>query len=266
MARNTTRRGRMIPALVACFYIGIVVGWLLRDAGRIRQAADPTTTSAAGTNGPDERIESADPREPNRLRPDVARATTGSELAVTDRDRVAGPGAGVVPTTGPSADNGSIAVRADPIPELRRRGLRLPIDDARIEAMKGDFTERRGGGARGHEAVDILADRNTPVRAIEDGTIARLFVSKLGGLTIYQFDPTGRFNYYYAHLERYANGLREGQRVSAGDVIGYVGTSGNAPKNTPHLHFAISELGPDKRWWEGRPLDPYLVYKTTSLN
>jgi murein DD-endopeptidase MepM/ murein hydrolase activator NlpD len=95
---------------------------------------------------------------------------------------------------------------------------------------------------------------------VESGTIAKLFVSKAGGNTIYQFDPTGRFCYYYAHLERYADGLREGQRISRGDVIGYVGTSGNAPRNTPHLHFAISELTVDRRWWQGRTIDPYLVF------
>ncbi len=79
--------------------------------------------------------------------------------------------------------------------------------------MEGGFEERRDGGGRGHEAVDILAPRNTPVRAVDDGTIAKLFNSKAGGITLYQFDPTGRFCYYYAHLERYADGVKEGQRV-----------------------------------------------------
>jgi hypothetical protein len=117
---------------------------------------------------------------------------------------------------------------ADAVSELRGRALRLPIDGARVEAMKGGFAERRDAGGRSHEAVDILAPRNTPIHAVENGTIAKLFMSKAGGLTIYQFDPTERFCYYYAHLERYAAGLRDGQKVSRGDVIGYVGTSGNA--------------------------------------
>ena len=103
---------------------------------------------------------------------------------------------------------------------LRNRGLRLPLDDADVEAMKGGFEERRDGGGRGHEAVDILAPRNTPVRAVDDGTIAKLFNSKAGGITLYQFDPSGRFCYYYAHLERYAEGVKEGQRVARGQVIG----------------------------------------------
>lgn len=92
------------------------------------------------------------------------------------------------------------------------------------------------------------------------GTIAKLFDSKAGGTTIYQYDPSGCFCYSYAHLERYAPGLREGQRVSRGDVIGHVGTSGNAPANTPHLHFAVFELEADRRWWKGRAI-PYLIFR-----
>ena len=104
-------------------------------------------------------------------------------------------------------------------------------------------------------------DRGTPVRAVEDGRIARLFNSKAGGITIYQFDPSEQYCYYYAHLDRYAEGLRENDRVSRGQVIGYVGTTGNAPKDTPHLHFAIFRLNSEKRWWEGTPLDPYPILR-----
>ena len=99
------------------------------------------------------------------------------------------------------------------------------------------------------------------MRAVEDGTIARLFYSKAGGITVYQFDPTSNFCYYYAHLERYAEGLREGEAVRRGQIIGYVGTSGNAPKTTPHLHFAIFRLTEARHWWEGTPIDPYDVFR-----
>lgn len=137
--------------------------------------------------------------------------------------------------------------------------IRMPIDGEDIESFKGGFAERRSD--RPHEAVDMLAPRNTPVHAVENGTIAKLFTSKAGGLTVYQFDPGGRLCYYYAHLDRYADGLQDGQAVSQGDVIGYVGTTGNAPPDTPHLHFAVFELNADKHWWQGRPLDPYVVFK-----
>ncbi|MGH9139527.1 MAG: M23 family metallopeptidase [Vicinamibacterales bacterium] len=147
---------------------------------------------------------------------------------------------------------------------MSRARLRMPIDGADVESLKGGFSETRGGN-RAHEAVDMLAPRNTPVHAVEDGTIAKLFTSKAGGLTVYQFDPSGRYCYYYAHLQRYAHGLADGQRVSQNDVIGYVGTTGNAPPNTPHLHFAIFELNADKHWWQGKALDPYQVFKDRGL-
>ena len=149
---------------------------------------------------------------------------------------------------------------ASSIEALAGKNLRLPIDGTDITAWKGQFGDERERGRRAHEAVDILVPRGTPVHAVEDGTIEKLFLSRQGGITVYQFDPSKRFCYYYAHLERYAPGLREEQAVSRGDVIGYVGTTGNAPPNTPHLHFAIFELTPDRHWWQGKPIDPWLVF------
>ena len=142
------------------------------------------------------------------------------------------------------------------LPEGR---IRMPVDGVELEALKDGFEERRGG--RRHEAVDILAPRNTPVLAVQSGAIAKLFESKAGGHTIYQFDPSGHLAYYYAHLEKYADGLHEGQAVAQGDVIGYIGTSGNAPPETPHLHFAVFELDETRRWWKGKAIDPYWVFK-----
>ena len=141
----------------------------------------------------------------------------------------------------------------------RRNHLQLPIDGVEPESLKGGFAEARTGHP--HEAVDILAPRNTPVHAVEDGSVAKLFVSRLGGNTIYEFDPAGQYAYYYAHLERYATGIREGDPIKKGQVIGYVGTSGNAPPNTPHLHFAVFELGPERRWWKGKAIDPYVLFR-----
>jgi lipoprotein-anchoring transpeptidase ErfK/SrfK len=147
------------------------------------------------------------------------------------------------------------------IEALRAQHLRVPIDGANVDAFKGQFASPRGEGERPHEAVDILAPRGTPVHAANDGSIAKLFFSKGGGgITIYEFDPSRRFCYYYAHLDGYADGLREGEPVRRGDVIGFVGTTGNAPPNTPHLHFAIFELNAQRQWWNGRPIDPYLAF------
>jgi murein DD-endopeptidase MepM/ murein hydrolase activator NlpD len=95
------------------------------------------------------------------------------------------------------------------------------------------------------------------VLAAADGKVVKLFNSKPGGLTLYEFDPSGTYAYYYAHLDRYADGVKEGNEVKRGDLIGYVGTTGNASPDAPHLHFAVVELTPEKQWWRGRPLNPY---------
>lgn len=143
-------------------------------------------------------------------------------------------------------------------PDLRQRNLVLPVQGITPEKLQNTYDDARSGG-RVHQAIDILAPRNTPVLAVEDGRVAKLFTSKQGGLTIYQFDPTEAYAYYYAHLEHYADGVKEGVMLRRGQVIGYVGTSGNAPPETPHLHFAIFRLTPEKRWWEGDPLNPFAI-------
>lgn len=135
------------------------------------------------------------------------------------------------------------------------RGLGMPIAGLTGKDLRDSFTERRGGHR--HEAIDILEPRGTPVVAVDDGVVRRIFESVPGGHTVYQFNRDATLCYYYAHLDGYARGLREGQVLRRGDLIGYVGTSGNAPPNTPHLHFAVSRLGADKHWWEGVPIDPY---------
>jgi peptidoglycan LD-endopeptidase LytH len=141
---------------------------------------------------------------------------------------------------------------------LQRRELAFPVQGFDYKTLRDDFAEMRGD--RVHEAIDILAPRGTPVLAVDDGTIVKLFNSVRGGLTVYHFDPSGEYCYYYAHLDAYAPGLREGQPIRKGERIGDVGTSGNAPPNTPHLHFTIFKLGPEKRWWEGTPVNPFPLW------
>lgn len=152
------------------------------------------------------------------------------------------------------------AGRGDALADLRERQLVVPVQGIDRSKLMQTFDDPRSG-ARRHQAIDILAPRHTPVLAVEDGTIARMFMSRAGGITLYQYDPGQQYVYYYAHLERYAEGLEEGSRLRRGQVIGYVGTSGNAPPNTPHLHFAIFETTEPKRWWDGLAIDPYLVLR-----
>lgn len=132
--------------------------------------------------------------------------------------------------------------------------LAMPLAGIDPASLKSTFFEVHSGHR--HEALDIMAPRGTPVLAVAHGAVAKLFTSKPGGLTVYQFDDTQHFCYYYAHLDRYAEGLKEGQVLRTGDVLGYVGSTGNASPNAPHLHFAVSILGPEHRWWESTPIDP----------
>jgi murein DD-endopeptidase MepM/ murein hydrolase activator NlpD len=162
------------------------------------------------------------------------------------------------PENGPHT--ASPVISADPIADLRERDLTLPVQGINRSDIRDGFNDMRAGTRR-HEAIDVLAPRHTPVLAVEDGTVARLFLSKAGGKTVYQFDPAGRYVYYYAHLENYAEGLKEKDSVTRGAVIGYVGTSGNAPRDTPHLHFAIFKMTDEKKWWQGTPIDPYSVLR-----
>lgn len=155
----------------------------------------------------------------------------------------------------PTGTSGTLDVPGD----LMSHNLEIPVEGVSRSALVDSFRDAREGHV--HEAIDILAPRETPVVAVEDGAIVKLFQSAAGGLTIYQFDPTEQYCYYYAHLERYADNLQEGDHVRRGQVIGYVGTSGNAPRNVPHLHFSIVRLGPDKHWWDGTPIDPYRVLR-----
>jgi murein DD-endopeptidase MepM/ murein hydrolase activator NlpD len=132
----------------------------------------------------------------------------------------------------------------------------MPVVGVDLIDLHQSFSEARGG-RRSHEALDILAPRGTPVRAVDDGVVKKLFTSVRGGLTVYQFDPGERYCYYYAHLDGYAAGLREGQLLRRGDLVGYVGSTGNARRDAPHLHFAVTRLDPDRKWWGGTPIDPY---------
>jgi murein DD-endopeptidase MepM/ murein hydrolase activator NlpD len=146
-----------------------------------------------------------------------------------------------------------------PAPPLRADRLAYPVKGADPAQLRDSFAEARG--KRRHEALDIMAPRGTPVVAVDDGRVAKLFRSAAGGISVYQYDGDERLVYYYAHLDRYAEGLGEGAEVRRGDVIGFVGSTGNAPEHAPHLHFAIFELGADKRWWKGRAINPYPLLK-----
>ncbi|HVL29232.1 MAG TPA: M23 family metallopeptidase [Sphingomicrobium sp.] len=137
-------------------------------------------------------------------------------------------------------------------------GLAIPVVGVRPSQLVDTYTQARAGGARRHDAIDIMAPIGRPVVAAAPGRVEKLFFSEGGGgISAYVRSDDGRWIYYYAHLSAYAPGLREGQRLRRGAPVGYVGATGNANPAGPHLHFAINRMEPGEKWWQGRPINPY---------
>lgn len=202
------------------------------------RGVDPGDATHSG-----ERIEAPLPAQPPRdgdAIPAPSDATPRAMTPMLPPPAVRATGVGPVPPS----DGGSGA------------GLLLPVQGISAAQLQDTFTDARSGG-RVHDAIDIMAPAGTPVLAVADGTVEKLFDSKLGGTTLYQFNPQRTLAYYYAHLQAYAPGIAEKQALKRGQVIGYVGTTGNANPDGPHLHFAIFELGPEQQWWKGTPINPY---------
>jgi murein DD-endopeptidase MepM/ murein hydrolase activator NlpD len=246
------------------------------------------TQSGAGQASAQRQSHSPAPGGPQTASPPDAAGGTGETPSGSVPDVMPAPGLspGTSPPGNPGPSPGTGAAQAPPaerppvtepgsdgrqerpppltgkspeIADLRQRRLLLPVQGTRREQLVDSFADGRAGHR--HEAIDIMAPRNTPVMAVEDGRLTKLFWSERGGNTIYQFDPGATYAYYYAHLDRYADGLHEGDALHRGQVIGYVGSSGNAAADAPHLHFAIFLLTPEKHWWQGTPIDPYDVLK-----
>ena len=158
----------------------------------------------------------------------------------------------------PATPEGYNQATRGPADRLQTRLLMIPVAGTHASQLNDSFNQSRGGGR--HEAIDIPAPKGTPVVAVDDGRVVKLFNSKPGGLTVYQFDPDEKLAYYYAHLDSYAPGLAEGRQLKRGDLVGSVGSTGNANPAAPHLHFAIFELGAEKRWWQGTPINPFPLF------
>jgi peptidoglycan LD-endopeptidase LytH len=163
-------------------------------------------------------------------------------------------------SNGRAGGSGAVAPTPDELSALAA-SLVVPVAGVTPSELRGSFHEPRGGGTRQHNAIDIPAPRGTPVISATSGRLLRLFTSKAGGLMIYAADATERFILLYAHLDHYAEGLTDGMRLERGQTIGYVGTTGNAPPNLPHLHFGIARSNNVSRWWNGMPIDPLPLLK-----
>ena len=226
---------RLIVVVALAFSLGALVDSLLTTRLR-HETTSLSTLSATVANAVHGAAEPAHPTTDVPVQPPGGNDRTAS-----------------VGTTGTEAGESAIET-------LRNETLSVPVQGVDRSALRDTFSDARDS-SRSHEAIDIMAARGTPVVAVQDGRVEKLFSSEAGGLTIYQFDPSGTFCYYYAHLDGYATGLREGQTVHRGDVIGYVGSTGNASADAPHLHFAIFRLTPERQWWKGEPINPYPVLR-----
>lgn len=219
------RAKTLLLALAFLATLGIFLGWLSRRQGyRNVLTLSPSLDS-----------------EPSPL-------TTSPPLTFVSPSPLSSPAAA------PSADN--TTAQSSPTPIVQPSGLIIPVAGVTSEQLLDTFSAARGDG-RVHDAIDIIAPKGTPVLAVAAGKILRLFQSKAGGTTIYQLSGDEKFIYYYAHLERYADGLYEGGFVVQGQTIAYIGDTGNAGTGNYHLHFSIAMTSDPKRWWEGVYLNPY---------
>ncbi len=145
---------------------------------------------------------------------------------------------------------------------LKSEGPIVPVAGVAVKDLYDSFDEARGGGSRKHEALDIMAARNTPVLSALSGVLLKFHNSVAGGLTIYASDPSNRYVLMYGHLDSYRSGLKEGDALQRGQIIGFVGSTGDASPSAPHLHIAITRNDNVKQWWKGTPLNPFLVYRS----
>ena len=223
-------------------------------SGQINPATQPKSSSASPqyappTTGPVQAVPTPIPGSASIRRPASIKPPEVTRQEVTS--------AATQPS--PIAVTPSSVVDELDIASLHSRALTIPVQGTTAPQLTDTFTQARAGGVP-HDAIDIMAPRGTPVLAVDDGRIAKLFLSKAGGITLYQFDPDSRYAYYYAHLDRYVDGMTEGASLNKGQVIGYVGSTGNASPDAPHLHFALFKLGPERQWWQGVALNPYLLW------
>jgi peptidoglycan LD-endopeptidase LytH len=159
----------------------------------------------------------------------------------------------------PSGSSAPLVLPGD-LDTLRREGLIIPVAGVAAKNLVDSFDDKRGG-TRSHNALDIMAARNTPVLSAVSGSIVKLHNSAAGGLTIYASDPSAKFILMYGHLDSYRPGLKEGERVTRGQIIGFVGSTGNANVAGPHLHFQITRNDNVKEWWKGTPVNPFVVFR-----
>ena len=241
----------MLVLFCVCVLLGAAIlhkletGPMPAESDQVIKKADPAPAPADPPNAgkPEEAGKPADPGKPS----DAGKAA--------DAGKSAEEPVPVVPPEGSPPEPPTTTVTDADLNYLASRDLLIPVAHVTAKQLRDTFNQARSEGRR-HDAIDIMAAQGTPVVAVSDGTVVKLFLSERGGITLYELDPSRRFVYYYAHLMSYAEGIIEGRQLRRGDVIGYVGDTGNAGAGKYHLHFAISKLT-SQRWSGGDPINPY---------
>lgn len=219
----------MLVLFCACVFLGAALLLKLRT-GPMPARSDPGTPKTDSAHTPPSHAKAREPKaEPLLVAP--------------------------VPDTTPAPPRTTTVTAAD-LNYIAAKNLLIPAANVTSSQLHDTFNQARSEG-RQHDAIDIMAPQGTPVLATTDGAVIRLFQSDKGGVTLYELDPSGRYVYYYAHLMRYAEGIAEGKQLRRGEVIAYVGDSGNAGAGNYHLHFAISKLTSPRQWSGGDPINPY---------
>ena len=193
----------------------------------------------------------------------IGPAAPAARAPSTPRPHAVSPAAAPGPVAAPAPPAPAPAPRTaaeppplPPMPPVAPGQLLVPVQGVKPSQLTDTYSQARGEG-RVHDAIDIPAARGTPVLAVADGTVLKLFASARGGTTLYELGTDGHTIYYYAHLDRYAAGTAEGKALRQGDVIGYVGNTGNAGAGNYHLHFEITTTNDPRRYWAGTPQNPF---------
>jgi murein DD-endopeptidase MepM/ murein hydrolase activator NlpD len=190
-------------------------------------------------------------------------SVAGADKSAENNDGLTAPDPSVVPPAGTittGSGSSSPAVGPADLDALRSENLLIPVAGVAAKDLIDSFDDMRSG-TRHHNALDIMAARNTPVLSATDATVIKLHNSTAGGLTIYSSDPSSKYVMMYGHLDSFRPGLKEGDKVKRGQIIGFVGSTGNASPLAPHLHFQVTRNDNLKEWWKGTPLNPFLVFR-----
>ena len=225
-----------------CFILGAIIMINLQPSGATFTGERTTTTNSRAATEPQPS------KQPSNLQPLIQPPTPPTT------EPVAAPAEPAAPVAEPAEAAGSVG--EGDVGYLRTRSLLVPVAGVTISQLRDSFLDGRSEG-RTHQALDIMAPLGTPVLATDDGKVMRLYQSDRGGIMIYQSDPTGNYVYYYGHLSRYADSMSDGKQVKRGEVIGYVGDTGNAGAGNYHLHFGISKMRAPGKWSGGAPINPY---------